>query len=66
MLSFHDLGVFKGFRSQNPEAEGKMSYEHVPEKKPVLRRMSVTPLGFCFRVFVTEKPLNLKKTIYSV
>ena len=30
------------------------------------RGMCVTPLGFCFRVIVNEKPLNLEKTTSSV
>jgi len=29
---------------------------------PVLRRMRLTPLEFCLRVIVYEKPLNLVKT----
>ena len=28
--------------------------------------MRVTPLGFCLRVIVNEKPLNLEKTTYGV
>ena len=28
--------------------------------------MRVTPLGFCLRVIVNEKPLNLEKTTSSV
>ena len=28
--------------------------------------MRVTPLGFCLRVIVNEKTLNLEKTTYSV
>ena len=30
------------------------------------RGMRVTPLGFCLRVIVNEKPLNLEKTTSSV
>ena len=30
------------------------------------RGMRVTPLGFCLRVFVNEKPINLEKTTTSV
>ena len=36
------------------------------ERNPVLRRMHITPLGYCFRVIVNEKPLNLEKTTTSV
>ena len=32
----------------------------------IQRGMRVTPLGFCLRVIVNEKPLNLKKTTFSV
>ena len=36
------------------------------EREPVLRRMRVTPLDFCLRIIVNEKPLNLEKTTSSV
>ena len=32
----------------------------------IQRGMRVTPLGFCFRVIVNEKLLNLEKTTSSV
>ena len=32
----------------------------------VLRRLRVTPLGFCLRIIVKKKSLNLKKTTSSV
>ena len=54
------------FVHNNPETEPKRSYAHAPGKEPVLRRMRVTPLGFCLRAYVNEKPLNLEKMINSV
>ena len=36
------------------------------EREPDLRRMRVTPLDFCLRIIVNEKPLNLEKTTSSV
>ena len=55
----------------NPEAESQRSYAHAAlnyktERRPVLRDMRVTPLGFCLRVIVHENLLNLEKTTSSV
>ena len=36
------------------------------ERELVLRRLRVTPLGFCLRVIVNDKHINLKKTTYCV
>ena len=60
MSSFQDLGFFV---QNNFNEEAQRSYAH-----PYchLHGVRVTPLGFCFRVFVNEKPLNLEKTISSV
>ena len=50
MKSFQDLGVF---HSQTPaEAEAQKSYAQsaykiTRQREPVLRRLHVTPLGFC-------------------
>ena len=58
MSSFQDYGVCV---HNNPEAEAKNSYAHAAlnyktEREPVLRGMRETPLGFCLRVIVNEKP----------
>ena len=42
-----------------------MLLNYKTERKPVLRRMRVTPLDLCLRVIVNEKPYNLEKTISS-
>ena len=67
--------VFSRFRCffvhNNSEAEAKRSYAHAAlnfktKIHPVQRRMSVTPFGFCLRVIVNKKHLNLEKTTPSV
>jgi len=40
--------------------------ELLTEREHVLRHMHVTSLGFCLSVNVSEKSLNLEKTISSV
>ena len=59
MSSFQDFGVFL---HNNPEAKAQRSYAHVLE----LRRMRVTPFGFCLRVIMKEKPQHLEKTTFTV
>ena len=58
MSSSQDLGIFV---HNNTEAEAQRSYAHAVEREPIL-----TPLVFCIRVIVTEKPLNLEKTTSSI
>ena len=36
------------------------------EREPDLRRLRVTPLGFCLRVIVNETQINLEKTTSCV
>ena len=53
--------------NNNPEADAQRSYAHAElnyktERESVLRRLSVTPLGFCLRVIVNDKLLILEKT----
>jgi len=55
----------------NPETEAQKSYMHDACSLHVLSfnaacAYGVTPFGFCLRVIVHEKPLNLEKTTYSV
>ena len=60
--------VFSRFRdfplTINPKVEAQMSYgiEHTLS----LWSMRVTPVGFCLRVIVNEKPINLEKATSSV
>ena len=55
-------GVMHGWRRT-----GSLSVElQDREREPVLRRLRVTPLYFCVRVFVNEKHINLEKTTSSV
>ena len=63
MLSFQDLGFFV---NNNPEAEAQRSYAHVALNDKTEREHAPTPLGFCLRVTVNEKPLNLEKKTSSV
>ena len=51
----------------NPEAEALRGYAHAAlNYKTVRERMCLTPLGFCLRVFVNEKLINLEKTTSSI
>ena len=43
-----------------------LSLELQAEREPVLRRLCVTPLGFCLRVIVKEKYMNFEKTTSSI
>ena len=61
MSSFLDLEFFV-----HNEAETQRSYAHALSLSCNLSGMHVTPLGFCLRVIVNEKPLNLEKTTSSV
>ena len=55
------------FVHNNPEAvDKKKGYAHAPKRGLVLRRIRVTPLGFCLWIIVNEKPSNLEKTTSSV
>ena len=36
------------------------------QREPVLRRLHITPLGFCLRVIVNERNTNLENTTFSV
>ena len=35
------------------------------EREPILRRLRVTPLGFCLRVIVNDIHINLEETMSS-
>ena len=64
MSSFQDYGFYV---YNNPETEAQSSYAHVALKDETQREsICLTPLGFCRRVIVNEKPLNLEKTTSSV
>ena len=62
MSSFKIYGFFV---YNSPETEAKRCYTHAPEREPVLRRIRITPLGFCLTVIVNENPLYLEKTTCS-
>ena len=64
MSSFQDLGFFV---HNNTKTEAQRSYAHAALNDITEREsMRVTHLGFCLRVIVNEKPLNLEKTTSSV
>ena len=50
----------------NPEAEACRSYEHAFSLFLIQRCLRGTPLGFCLRVILKEKPINLEKATFSV
>ena len=58
MSSFQDLGVFL---YNNPEAEAHDALNYKTERESMR-----TFLGFCLRVIVNEKPINLEKTTSSI
>ena len=59
MSSFQDLGFFV---DNNPETETQMSYGHASLNYKTKRDSSLLNLlGFCLKVIVNEKRLNLRK-----
>ena len=54
------------FIYNNPEAEGKRSYSLLSLWIVVQHGIHVTSLGFCLRIIMNEKPINLEKTTSSV
>ena len=55
------------FVHNNPEAEAKRSYAYAAlNYKTKIHPVHLTPFGFCLRVLVSEKALNLEKTTSSV
>ena len=67
MSSFRDLGFFV---HNNPEAEAQRSSVQVAHALSLscssVRYLRGTSLGFCLRVTVNQKTLNLDKTTFSV
>ena len=67
MSSFQD--IVEVFRLQLPwrqKPKGFTRSRPRTEREPVLRRLLETSLGFCLRVIVNEKPLNLNEATSSV
>ena len=59
MSSCQDLGFF--FVYNNPKAEAQSCYVHAALNYKTEREPVLTPLGFCLRVLVNEKPKILKR-----
>ena len=54
------------FINNYPEAEGKRSYSLLSLCLVIQHGIRVTSLGFCLRIIMNEKPINLEKTTSSV
>ena len=57
------FSMYVCFVHNNPEAVAQRSYAQSAQNKtyrePVIRRLRVTPLGFCLRVIMNETDINL-------
>ena len=62
----NNTDIYGCFFHNNPEAKAQRSLNRLSLCLVIQRGMRVTPLGYCLRVVVNDKHLNLEKTVSSV